>query len=145
MVCMLFLIVTGLLRRAKPILFSNKRMNAVGSSLESIPLNISNAKSGCSIVFAIFFFLKFSCSNFVLNLRLFHFNLVFKLLQFEFSPLLLLGGSFVCSFLAPLPDSFAYWSFFDPLHFKFLMLECLCSLAISFRSNKFGRFCFIGP
>ena len=39
----------------KLIFFSDKRINAVGSSLESIPKTFSNAKSGYATVFAIFY------------------------------------------------------------------------------------------
>ena len=51
----LFSFVAGLLPSEKLIFFSNKRINAVGSSLESIPINFSNAKSGYATVFAIFY------------------------------------------------------------------------------------------
>ena len=53
-VWMSFSIVAGLLPGEKLIFFSNKPINAVGSSLESIPINFSNAKSGYSTVFANF-------------------------------------------------------------------------------------------
>ena len=51
---MLFSFVVGLLPNERLILDSNKRMNAVGSSLESIPIKFYNAKSGYATVFAIF-------------------------------------------------------------------------------------------
>ena len=63
-VWMLFSFVVGLLPNEKLIFFSVKRMNAVGSSLESVPINFSNAKSGYASV-RHFLFNKFSCSNFV--------------------------------------------------------------------------------
>ena len=55
MVWMLFLFATGLLPIEKLIFFSSKRINAVVSSLESIPITFSNAKSGYATVFAILF------------------------------------------------------------------------------------------
>ena len=54
-VWMLFSFVAGLLPSEKLIFFSNKRINAVGSSLESIPINFSNAKSGYATVFVVFY------------------------------------------------------------------------------------------
>ena len=54
-VWMLFSFVSGLPPSEKLIFFYNKRINAVGSSLESIPINFSNAKSGYATVFAIFY------------------------------------------------------------------------------------------
>ena len=54
-VWMLFSFVAGLLPSEKLIFFSKNRINAVGSSLESIPINFSNAKSGYATVFAIFY------------------------------------------------------------------------------------------
>ena len=39
----------------KLIFFLNKRINAVGSSLESIPKKFSNAKSGYATLFAFFY------------------------------------------------------------------------------------------
>ena len=53
-VWMVFSFTAGLLLNEKLIFFCNKRINAVGSSLESIPINFSNAKSGYCTVFAIF-------------------------------------------------------------------------------------------
>ena len=52
---MLFSFVAGLLPSEKLIFFSNKRINAVGSSLESIPIKFSNAKSDYATVFVIFY------------------------------------------------------------------------------------------
>ena len=52
---MLFSFTVGLLPNEKLIFFSNERINAVGSSLESIPINFSHAKSGYATVFAIFY------------------------------------------------------------------------------------------
>ena len=54
-VCLLFSLTAGLLPKEKQIFFSNKQINAVGSSLESIPTNFSNAKSGYATVFAVFY------------------------------------------------------------------------------------------
>ena len=50
-----FLCTPGLLPSEKLVFLTNKRINAVGSLLESIPINFSNAKSGYATVFAIFF------------------------------------------------------------------------------------------
>ena len=49
-------VAVGLLPNEKLIFFSNRRLKAVGSSLESIPINFSNAKSGYATVFAICLF-----------------------------------------------------------------------------------------
>ena len=53
----------GLLPNEKVIFFSNKRKKAVGYSLESIPINFSNAKSGYATVFAIFYLTSLVAPN----------------------------------------------------------------------------------
>ena len=59
----LYSVTAGLLPNEKLISFSNKRVNAVGSSLESIPINFSNAKSGYATVFAIFYLTSLVAPN----------------------------------------------------------------------------------
>ena len=51
-VCILFLFVTGLMPKQKPLFSSNMQMNALRSSPESIPIIFSSAELGNATVFA---------------------------------------------------------------------------------------------
>ena len=83
-VWMLFSFVVGLLPNEKLIFFSYNRINAVGSSLESIPIKFSNAKSGYATVFAIFYLTSLVAPNL--------FNSVFTLCSLHFKFALLFIG-----------------------------------------------------
>ena len=63
MVSMLFSFVASLLPNEKLIFFSKRKINTVGSSLESIPINFSDAKSGYATVFAIFYLTSWVAPN----------------------------------------------------------------------------------
>ena len=60
---MLFQFLVGLLPNEKLTFLSNKRINAVGSSLESIPINFSNAKSGYATVLSVFYLTSLVAPN----------------------------------------------------------------------------------
>ena len=62
-VWMLFSKTAGPLPNEKLIFFSSKRIKAVGSSLESVPINFSNAMSGYATVFTVFYITKLVAPN----------------------------------------------------------------------------------
>ena len=77
---MLFSFFASLLHKQELILFSNKQINAIDSSLEIMPNNLLGGKSGYARVFAFFYLLSLAARIFC-SLQ---FNLVFKLPYLEF-------------------------------------------------------------